>query len=310
MAFTGQAPDWYNDYLREIAESGKALAQEEYAPYEGPRIAEFTPDQQAAFARTRDSLDMWRPYADQAQDALASGQGGLNTMAQMTQRAGTYNDPTYENVFWDNYSPAVQGMQNAIDQIGQRNFQNTTLKGLNDNFAGTGQFGSGRHQILGQDAAANAQSQIEQQKANVMMTGRQNAMGDYLNWAKQEGAMGSQMGNYAGNQARMGTDLMNFGQTAQNYAQQDAGALMNMGTQQQNMNQQNLNLGYQDFMDQQAFPWQQMGRWTGAVQGNPIPTYGSNVQQPNVTNPWLAAGMGGVGGASMVNSAFATPKPA
>ena len=289
------SPQWYNDYLQDIASTGEALAGEEYQPYQGPRIAEWTPDQQEAFARTRDSADMWRPYVDQGQDAFASGQGGLNVMADMTQAAGKFDRPTYNNTYLDIYQPAMTGMQNAIDQIGQRNFENTTLKQLNDNFTGTGQFGSGRHQILGADAAAQAQSQIEQQKANVEMTGRQNAMGDYLNWAKQGGQMAGQMGTYAQNQATMGSNLMAFGANTQNLARGDAASIGNIGTQQQDMNQKNLNLSYQDFMDQQSFPWQQLGRWTSSVQGNPIPTYGSNVQQQTVTNPWLSGTMGGLG---------------
>ena len=351
MAYTpSNPPDWYNDYSQDIADLAETYAKEDYEAYKGPRIAEFTPDQQRAFGMVKDSVGMWKPYARDAEDALTSAQGGLNTMAAMTQNAGTFNryssDPNADKMFpaamgygsntvldadgnplytqeadglrnniaqngamaydqfYDVYNPAMQGMQNAIDQIGQRNFTNTTLKGLNDNFAGTGQFGSGRHQILGADAAADAQARIAELKAGVEMTGRQNAMTNYMDWSKQQGQMGQQMGNYAINQAKLGTDLMNFGTNAQNLTMSDAAAIGNVGTQQQDMNQKNLTLAYQDFMDQQAYPWQQLGKWTNAVQGAPAPSYGSNVTMPEVQNPWLAGAAGGLGTWSAMSTAF------
>lgn len=305
---SGGTPEWYNDYLKQLSAAAKGLSQEEYQPYQGPRVAEFTPEQQEAFMRTRDSLDMWKPYVQQSLDALASGQGGLNTMASMTQQAGKFDRPTYENTYWDIYKPEVEKMQEEINRLGQQNFQNTTLKQLNDAFTGSGQFGSGRHQILGADAAAQAQADIAGKMATVGMQGKQNAMQDYLNWSKQQGAMGQQMGNYAENQAKMGTDLMNFGLGTQRAAMGDATALYNMGAQQQGQNQQNLNLAYQDFQDQQNFPWQQLNNLSSVIRGYQVPQFQSSVSLPNPnavtqSNPWTQAGSA-AGGAWNILSSF------
>ena len=306
MAALGDTPEWYNDYLREMAGAARTMGQEEYQPYQGPRVADFTNEQQEAFARKRDALDMWRPYVEPAKDALAASQGGLNAMAQMTQQAGTFDRPTYENQFWDIYQPTVQGMQDAATNIGLQQFEDTTLKSLNDNFTGTGQFGSGRHQILGADAAAMAQADIQNKIAQLEMTGRKDAMNDYMGWAKQQGQMGGQMGTFAGDQAKLGTDLMNFGLGTQQSALNDASQLFNMGQTQQSQDQQNLNLAYQDFQDQKQYPWQMLTNMGAAARGVTVPQ-SSNVTLPQVqtsTNPWLA-GLQGAGGTwTGFNTAF------
>ena len=104
--FTGTTPtggtfssasEWYDQYLADLASLGGVLAQEQYVPYGGPRLAEFTPDQQAAFARVRDSMDMWRPYVDPALESMYAGQGGLTEMANMVRGASSFDRPTYEN---------------------------------------------------------------------------------------------------------------------------------------------------------------------------------------------------------------------
>jgi hypothetical protein len=108
------------------------------------------------------------------------------------------------------------------------------------------------------------------------------------------------MGNYSANQARMGTDLMNFGLATQQAAMADANAMGNIGQQQQTMNQQNLNLGYQDFQEQQNYPWQQLDKWSSLLNKAGVPNYQSQVQMPAVVpatyqNPWASAVQGGAG---------------
>jgi hypothetical protein len=294
------ANEWYDQYLADLAALGGTLAQEEPSLYEGPRIAEWTPDQQQAFSRVRDSVDMWRPYVDPALESLYAGQGGLNRMNEMINQSSQFDRPTFESTYLDIHMGPARQMQDAARSIGARNFENTTLKQLNDAFTGTGQFGSGRHQILGADAAAQAQAQIEEAAAGIGMQATQNAMGDYYKWGQQGLQGAQQMGSYAANQARMGTDLMNFGLGTQQASMADAAAIGNIGQQQQNMNQQNLNLGYQDYQEQQNLPWQQLDKWSSLMRGSSIPNYQSQVQMPAVVpatyqNPWASAVQGGAG---------------
>jgi hypothetical protein len=106
----------------------------------------------------------------------------------------------------------------------------------------------------------------------------------------------------------MSTDLMNFGLGTQQAALADAAALGNIGTQKQGMNQQNMNLAYQDFMEQQNYPWQQLDKWSSVLNRTSIPNYQSQVQLPAVVpttyqNPWASA-VQGAAGAWQLGSSF------
>jgi len=50
---TSQVPQYLSDYLYNLMSGAYGAAQEEYQPYEGPRIAPFSQDQLAAFDATR-----------------------------------------------------------------------------------------------------------------------------------------------------------------------------------------------------------------------------------------------------------------
>ena len=323
-------PLWNDNYLRELATIGGTLAEETYTPYGGPRIADFTTDQEDAFAAMRDSTGMWQPYANTASQQFAGAQSGLEDMRDLTtgvsgfnrlaagqtdasgnpltgtalQPMGSAGEPAFSQ-FYDVYDPVVQRMQDEAQRIGSQNFNNTTLAELNRNFTGSGQFGTGRHQILGQDAAVRAQTEIEGLQAGVESQARQQAMQDYLNWGKQGLSAGQQMGQFAGNQSKLGTDLMNFGMGMQNATQGDAQTLMGIGQQEQQMTQQNYNLAQQDYQNQQNFPWQQLQRWS-TVLNNQTPSMQlpTAPQQQTAANPWTQGIAGGLGAWSALRSAF------
>ena len=81
----------------------------------------------------------------------------------------------------------------------------------------------------------------------------------------------------------------------QQAGQNDVQQLMGTGGMQQGINQQNLDLGYQDFQRQQYFPYEQIGFQSGILRGTPTPGLqptNINQQQPD-PNPWAqAAGLG------------------
>ncbi len=302
-SFSG-TPQWYSDYLREVSEVGRSLAQEDFTPYAGPRIAGFTPDQQTAFNMTRDAQGMWRPGFDAAQDAMAASQGALGQASQMIQQGGQFDRPTYENTYWDIYKPGVERLQEQAQRIGSQNFTNTTLADLNRNFTGTGNFGGGRHQILGADAAATAQQKIEDLSNQAWMTGRQQAMGDYLNWGKQNLQGGQQMAGVAQNQSALGKDLFGLGTAGTQAMMTDASAMANIGQQQQLMDQSNLNLAYNDWNQQRNYPWEQATNWSSLMRGQALPSLNTQSTTsigsgafalPNYSNPWATGINAGAG---------------
>jgi hypothetical protein len=312
-SFAG-TPQWYSEYLKQIAQLGGGLATEEVGPddlFQGPRIADWTPDQLSAFNMTRDAAGMWKPGFDAAQDAYAASQGLLNQSNLMTAQGAQFDRPTYENTYWDIYKPGVDLLQDQARRIGNEQFENTTLAGLNRNFTGAGGFGSGRHQILGADAAATAQQKIEDTANQAWMGSRQQAMQDYMGWGKQNMQGAQQMGTLAQNQAGLGNNLWDLGTKGTAAMANDAGALAAIGQQQQAMTQANYNLGYQDFQQQQQFPWQQLSNWTGLMQGQQLPQFQTNnsvqmgagaVTMPTGTyySPWMSGMQGAAGAAGII----------
>jgi hypothetical protein len=72
------------------------------------------------------------------------------------------------------------------------------------------------------------------------------------------------MQSYAGNALNAAQLGLNYG----NQAYQDAGQLMNMGTQAYNVAQDQNDFNYQQYMNQQNYPLQQLQALTGVLRGN------------------------------------------
>ena len=153
--------------------------------------------------------------------------------ANMFTGAGQY-DP---NQLQQYLNPYLSGVVGEIGRLGNEQFQNQVLPGLTGAFSGLGQHGSARQAMMMSDAAARNQREILGQQATALNTGYTNAMGDYLNWAKQGQAsaqglagLGGQMYNQALGQADLGM--------------QGSQALAGLGSQQytQGLGQANLGL--------------------------------------------------------------------
>ena len=153
--------------------------------------------------------------------------------ASMFQGAGQF-DPNQVQQY---LNPYLSGVVDEIGRLGNEQFQNQVLPGLTGAFSGLGQHGSARQAMMMSDAAARSQREILGQQATALNTGYTNAMGDYLNWAKQGQAsaqglagLGGQMYNQALGQANLGL--------------QGSQALAGLGAQQytQGLGQANLGL--------------------------------------------------------------------
>lgn len=85
-----QLPEWYTQYTTDMLGKAQAVANLPYAQYTGPRIAGFTPGEQAGFAATQQAATAYQPFLQQAQTALGTaGQTtGLGAAAGDFAKAG------------------------------------------------------------------------------------------------------------------------------------------------------------------------------------------------------------------------------
>lgn len=112
---TSQLPEWYNEYTRNMLGRAQAVADLPYTPYGGPRIAGFTPTEQAGFGATKEAAGAYKPFLGEAGAALgrAGGASGLGAgMPFLSQAAGMSGVGAFQ--------PFVSQAMPSITAAGQR----------------------------------------------------------------------------------------------------------------------------------------------------------------------------------------------
>lgn len=264
-----QLPGWLNQYLQQLAGSSATTASQPYQTYSGPRIASLTPDQLQAQQVTEQNVGSYQPAFDAASNAYSGG-------------ASTGNlDPNSFASFWNPYTSQVT---DTIAQLGNRNLEENVLPAVNNTFTSSGQFGSSRNADFTNRALRDNQEAISQAQGQALNTGFQNNVQNSQNALQQ--------------QLQSGQLQQGLGLATQGAGLTDASALNTVGQQQQNQTQQNYNLGYQDFLTQQQWPYQQESYFSGILNGTPTPTSTTQTNTtpgPSTTGQILGGLAGGVG---------------
>jgi len=276
------------EFARPAAEKmiGKAEAltdinQNPYQTYQGERVAGFTPLQQQA--QTNIANMQVAPQLDQATGmAGLAGLGGLMA-GQNYQNMAT--NPYAMQAYMSPYQQNVTDFQKqqAVMDYGRQ------LPGMNAQAVGAGAFGGSRQAIQQSEAQRNLQNQL----GGIQATGSQNAFQN----AQQAQQFGANLGLQGlQQQLAAASQLGQLGQTQYgqrmgiNQAQQQAGA------QQQSLNQQGLANKYQDFLNQQRYPYQQLGFMSDILRGVPSSASAQTIYQAPSNTMGQIAGLGlGVG---------------
>ena len=92
--------------------------------------------------------------------------------------------------------------------------------------------------------------------------------------------------------------LLGIGQARTADALQRIGALQEQGAQMRALRQAGLDIGYEDFLRQQAYPQQRLGFFSNLIQGlplSPTQTVSTYQQQPGLFQQAVGLGLGGLG---------------
>lgn len=263
-----------------------------YEPYMGGdmayRIAQFQDLQKQAFGGAGSMQGA--PQIGTATDmAKSAGLGALGTQynpyatGQWAQQAGSYMSPY---------------MQNVVD-IQQREAQRQAdIAGQNQQAGATqaGAFGGSRDAIMRSEAARN----LALQKGDIQAQGLQNAYQSGLGQFNTEQQLREQSRQYGAGLGMQGyqTALQGAGQLGQ-LGQTQFGQGMDInklqqqyGTQQQQQAQNLLGTQYQDWQNQQNYPYKQLGFMSDIVRGAPLAQTGatSYTSPPSALNQ--VAGLG------------------
>jgi hypothetical protein len=291
-------PSYAQPYVENMMGKTEALTdinQNPYQNYGGQRVAGFTPMQTQAMTNVSNmqiapQLGQATGYAGQA------GQGSLQTAGQMSGVGQAYQNMATDPAEMQKYmNPYIQQALNPQLQLLNQQ-QALQGQGIAAKAAGQGAFGGNRATLA---QGLNAQ--------NYALAGQQ-AIGQGYNDAFRQAQQAQQFGANLGLQGLQGA-LAGYGQANQaantlgqlgqsQYGQQMGinQAQMQSGAMQQALQQQGLDVNYQDFLKERNYPYQQLAFQSDMLRGLPLSQSASTIYS---APPSMASQIGGLGTAGL-----------
>lgn len=269
-------PTALNEY-QNILTRANNVAGTPYQPYGGQMVAGLDPTQQAGINNVNNASGIAQPYLNTA--AGYAGQGAAPVDSVSANDISRYESPYQNDVI-------NATMANINEVNGQQQNQ------LRGNAASAG--------ALGGDRLGVAQAELARQQS---LTSNQTLAGlNNQNYAQALGEANSQQQNAQANAGRLGQAAFTFGNlgtTAQNSALQGANAQLGAGSVAQNNQQQQLSALYQQYLQQQGFPYQQTS-WLAGLAG-PLAggLGGTQTTQPPSASPFAQIAGLGLAGAGL-----------
>ena len=276
-------PEYVRPQFEALIKRAEGLSQETYQPFGGQRVAtEGMGDINAAYDLTRNVAGSGIAGLPQAMDVMGSNVLAGQNIAQQAQPfqftpAGQFTAETAQQYM----SPY---MQSVVDEQSRRAIQQFQEQGAGraTQAVQAGAFGGSRQGVQ----EAIAERSLMDQLGGIQATGLQNAF--------ERGATQLQALGFSADQAQQMVGLGGMERAADI---QGAQLLESIGQSQRGLEQQQLDMDYQDFVRQSAFPEQQLQFLSSILRGVPV--------QPGVTetayapfNPMqqlAGAGLAGLG---------------
>ena len=291
-------PDYAKPYVEKLLGQSEAVTSTPYQTYDRERIAGFTPLQQQAFqgAQGMQTSGM-TGYAGQL--AGAAGLGALGTNYDPTQfQGGQFGQQDAQQYM----SPYMQSVVDIQQREAQRQADIAgTQRGAQA--VGAGAFGGSRQAIMDAEAARNLATQKGDIQAQGLQSAYQQAQAQFnADQARrmQAAQLGEQSKQYGAGLGLQGlqTAISGAGQLGslggQQFAQgMDINKLQQAyGTQQQQQQQNIQSQQYQDFLNQQNYPYKQLGFMSDMLRGLPLSQASSQIYQAPPSALSTAAGLG------------------
>jgi hypothetical protein len=282
---TAELPEWARGYAKDTLAKGAALTdinQNPYQQYTGDRIAGFSPMQQQAMQNAQ-GMTVAPQIGQGTAAATMAGMGGLGVAGQANpygfqNQVGGYMNPYMNQIL----APQLAEANRQYD-IGATKQQSAATQ--------AGAFGGSREAIMAAENERNRNTGLNQiigQGYNTAFTNAQNQYNQNL----QNQLAGFGMANQAAGQ---------LGQLGQNQYGQQMGINQlqaQYGGQQQALQQQGLTQAYQDFQNQQNYPYKQLGFMSDMIRGLPLGQQSTkSVYEPpgSISGQIAGLGMGALG---------------
>lgn len=301
-------PEYARPYYERLMERAEGLSLTDYQPYGGARIADPSAATLASEGMTGQIAQTGIAGLPQAMQTVGSNINAAQGIAQGSDpyqfgAAQRFVDPGVAEQYMSPY------MRNVLDVQKEQARRQFEEQGGRRAAAAVqaGAFGGGRQAVM----EGVAERGLLDRMAEIEATGMQNA---YQQAAQTFGAdraalMGQERAQAGENRAAAGQQLSALGFAGQQAGQlagfgemgraadiQNAQLLESLGASQEARDQRSLDLGYEDFLRQQAFPEQQLQVLSSIMRGVPVePSVTQIGYQPyNPLQQALGAGLTGI----------------
>ena len=278
-------PEYFKPYAEKVLATAEEVYEQPYVPYEDRRLAPISEEQQLAFTGLRDLYSDVDPSTGERTFRSPTA-GAFETAEGLAEKGAAQFGELEEGVFEEKYmSPYTKAVTDIQVREAQRR-ADEQRKQLASSAMKAGALGSSRfgvQEALRGEAEQRLLSDIEQQGLQRAYTQGQQAFeadrAAARAGATQYGALGTQ------------------GQAA---GLAGLGALQATGETQRAIEQQPIDLSYEEFVRQQQYPRQSLQELSGIVRGFPVQpsTYETKKtfeQPPSLSSQLLAAGTLGAG---------------
>lgn len=274
----------------------QGVASQPLQQYSGQMVAGLSPDQQTAISTVNNSQGIAAPYINNAAQHFDAATQPIWSGVQQFSPSAVQQ---YE-------SPYTQGVVNATqNQFNQQNAQQQSQ--LTGNAVSQGAYGGDRQAIAATELAG------QQDKAQAPVIAGLNNQGYAQALQEFNSQQGAQVGaneanSWLNSQAAFG--MGSLGQEAQTTALSGASAQLQTGQLEQTQNQSQLNVPYQQYLQQQAYPYQTTS-WLSGIEtgaGSASGSSGTSTGSSTASTASTIAGLGtaAVGAAGLLNSSGAT----
>ena len=324
---TPLAPWVSGAHQRLISEAEREAYGTPYQPFEGERVSDFTPEEQAGFQARQEMFEGGGPYADYAAEMLqysAGLPGQLGDVSSQYQASefGKFDPSTFgdfNEAARDRYmSPYMSAVTDFEKDAAREEFARQRMASDAERVA-SGARGGYREALQNyfggaeeasriaeieargrQRAFENAQQQFQRDRAAAIEAAR---MGDTSAFRASQEAMRADLANQKRvmDSARLGGEFaqraMDFGTAGQKREIERIRAMEQAGATQREMQQRILNMAVQDFEAQRDYPWTQMNRLQSIIAGTPANIAGTMTSQapPTLASQLLGLGLGYAG---------------
>lgn len=234
------------DILGEAKKLYEAKKETGYQTYEGPRIAGFTPEEQAAMTGIAGLVGQGRQYFDPA-----------------TQYAKGLGEKFTADTAQQYMSPYQQAVVDVEKRKAREDFEQT-MQGIGAKAVGAGGYGGSRQAVIEGEAIGD----LGQRLGDIQAIGQKQA------FDQAQKAFEAQKAR----ERQAGSALASLGQQAPQQALKELTALSGVGEAGRGMEQSKMDLAYQDFLQRQGFAGDTLGEYKSYLYDYPYQPFAKQTQ--------------------------------